>query len=179
MADACAPQAVREAAKLVDDYFRNAGRLVWTLGGIQSVQQSASTETGALQAVLATLRLARENHGIYLPSDPPQDAWKTRSVDARLADAAGLLERLISVSQAEAAQAPAVERVTWIECSHRMPDADTTVHAYLPPDEHDVEGMVILAFFDGEQWRGAGDGWPLGKGVTWWAAELQGPGSLA
>lgn len=41
-----APQAVRDAAKLVEDYFRNVGRLVWTLGGVQSVQQrDAGIET--------------------------------------------------------------------------------------------------------------------------------------
>ncbi|MFG6462285.1 DUF551 domain-containing protein [Roseateles sp. DXS20W] len=175
MADVCVPQSVRDAAKRVDEYFRNTGRLVWTLGGIQSVQQGVHPETDALQSVLTTLRLARESHGVALLSDPPQDAWKARGVDARLGDAAGLLERLISVSQADAALAPVVECVTWVKCSDRMPDADLTVYAYLPPDELDAQGMVISAFFDGEQWRGAGDGWPLGKAVTWWTAELIGP----
>jgi len=39
------PQAVQEAAGLVEQYFRNIGRLVWTLGGIQSAQQGAGSAT--------------------------------------------------------------------------------------------------------------------------------------
>jgi hypothetical protein len=39
------PQSVRDAARCVEEYFRNTGRLVWTLGGIQSVQQGAAAAT--------------------------------------------------------------------------------------------------------------------------------------
>lgn len=136
--------------------------------------QAATGQADVLRAVMDALLLARSSHDVLLLSDPPQDAWKARRVDAKLADAAGLLQRLIAVQQADSASA---ELVTWFECSVRMPDAETSVHAYLPPDEQDTEGMVIGAWFDGTQWRGASDGWPLGKAVTWWAEELQGPGA--
>lgn len=144
--------------------------------------QSACGEADVLRAVLSALRLARSSYGVTLHGQHPADAWAAHQVDAKLADAAGLLGRLIDVQAADAAVRPVgsvTELVVWVKCSDRMPDAETTVLAYLPPDENDTEGMVISAWFDGEQWRGASDGWPLGKAVTWWAPELQGPGAAA
>lgn len=45
MLESTTPQAVRDAAQTVEQYFRNAGRLIWTLGGIQSVQQGTPFTT--------------------------------------------------------------------------------------------------------------------------------------
>lgn len=50
------PQAIIDAAKQVEDYFRNAGKLVWALGGLQSVQQHAQEPATPEEIVAARRR---------------------------------------------------------------------------------------------------------------------------
>lgn len=60
---------------------------------------------------------------------------------------------------------------TWRATRQGEPDADTTVHIYVPDDQAEP---VWLGYFDGEQWYDV-SGLPLGDRVTWWAPMLDGP----
>lgn len=59
----------------------------------------------ALRGVIEAIRLARSSHGVALLSDPPQDAWKARGVDAQLATAAATLEQHLAFDEALLRQA--------------------------------------------------------------------------
>ena len=62
----------------------------------------------ALKRVLDAICLARSSHGVALLGDPPQDAWKTRGVDAQLGAAAATLEQHMASDEALLRQALAI-----------------------------------------------------------------------
>lgn len=49
----------------------------------------ADAQAQRIKTLEAALRLARECEGRFLPTDPPQDAWKARRVDDVIAAALG------------------------------------------------------------------------------------------
>ena len=46
-----------------------------------------TTQEAAMRKALEALKLARSSHGMYLMSDPPQDAWKVHRVDSTIVEA--------------------------------------------------------------------------------------------
>lgn len=63
------------------------------------------------------------------------------------------------------------ETIEWRACRVELPDADTTVHVFMPGDDE----PVWLGYFDDEdgEWKSV-DGFTIGM-VTWWAPMLAGP----
>ena len=49
---------------------------------IDRLEEQVITVTEQRDKLLEALKLAIESHGVLLLSDPPQDAWKTRRVEA-------------------------------------------------------------------------------------------------
>jgi hypothetical protein len=62
-------------------------RLADALETLSPLERDAAVELRRLHAVneelLEALQLALSSHGVMLLSDPPQDAWKTRGVEAK------------------------------------------------------------------------------------------------
>ncbi len=54
------------------------------------------------QSVLDAVSLAMSSHNVMLPSDPPQDAWKARGVQTRLAGAWETLRARLAQPEPEA-----------------------------------------------------------------------------
>ncbi len=78
-----------EALRLADALQAGADDPMWADHCEMSKRTAslAAAELRRLHAVneelLAALQLALSSHGVMLLSDPPQDAWKTRGVEAK------------------------------------------------------------------------------------------------
>jgi len=64
------------------------------------------TKDEALKLALEAMGLAKHSHGVWLLSDPPQEAWKTYQVDAALSKAITAIK--------EALAQPEQEPVAWL-----------------------------------------------------------------
>ena len=62
------------------------------------------------------------------------------------------------------------ETTTWVSVTEKMPDADTTVHVFVP----DGDEQVWLGYFDVDSWCYV-DGPTIDHPVTHWANMLIGP----
>ena len=56
---------------------------------VAALADLADAQAQRIKTLEAALRLARECEGRFLPTDPPQDAWKARRVDDVIAAALG------------------------------------------------------------------------------------------
>lgn len=62
------------------------------------------------------------------------------------------------------------DTIIWTDVAKQLPDADETVLIYSSL----YDPGVGMGYLDGEQWRDAGDGWPIAA-PSHWASMPKGP----
>lgn len=67
------------------------------------------------------------------------------------------------------------ETLLWHRTADTMPPINKIVLGFIGPDADDPTALIEMVLWDGTEWRVAENRWPLGDGVTWWAAMPAGP----